>query len=133
METMSLGALANKVLQRNRKGNSVETEKQTMETLARGNGNRWKLAIYAGKLQPLPVAAELPSGYELAERMAIMGENTEPEQTEPYVTGFGVLVIPLDSPKKYHYWKDGGQGVCDTLRELGRCDLIQKYKSNYSN
>ncbi len=72
------------------------------------------------------------TGYELAERMAIMGENCEPEQVEPYVTDFGVLVIPRNSDKKYHYW-NGGQSVCVTLKELGRCDLIEKYKSIYSN
>jgi hypothetical protein len=68
----------------------------------------------------------------LNERMCLAGENTEPEQTKPYVTSFGVLVIPFNSDKKYHYWK-GGQGVCDTLREIGRCDLIEKYKSLYCN
>ena len=68
---------------------------------------------------------------DLDERMAIMGENTEPEQTEPFVTDFGVLVIPWNSPRKYHYWKKG-QSVCDTLKELGRCDLIEKYKSIYN-
>lgn len=76
---------------------------------------------------------ELPAGYELSERMAIMGENCEPEQVEPFVTESGVLVIPFNSPGKYHYWKKGGQSVCDTLRELGRCDLIPRYKSIYSN
>jgi len=68
----------------------------------------------------------------LSERMAIMGENCSPEQTEPFVTDFGVLVIPFNIDKEYHYW-DGGQSVCDTLKELGRCDLIEKYKSPYSN
>lgn len=53
METMSLKALANKVLQGNRKGNLVETEIKKVETLARENGNPRKL-IEAGKLQPLP-------------------------------------------------------------------------------
>lgn len=70
--------------------------------------------------------------YELSERMAIMGENTEPDQVLPFVTDSGVLVIPFNSPGKYHYWK-GGQSVCDTLKELGRCDLIPGYKSFYSN
>lgn len=86
--------------------------------------------IAEGKLKPL--SEELPTGYELAERMAIMGENCEPEQVEPYVTDFGVPVIPHNSDKKYHYW-NGGQSVCVTLKELGRCDLIEKYKSIYSN
>lgn len=89
-----------------------------------------QMFIQQGKIRP--VLEELPTGYELAERMAIMGENTEPNQVLPFVTDSGVLVIPFDSDKKYHYWK-GGQSVCDTLKELGRCDLIGKYKSIYCN
>ena len=61
------------------------------------------------------------------ERMAIMGENAEPEQRMPYVTNFNSLVIPFNSPERYHYWK-GGQSPCDTLKELGRCDLLDKYR-----
>lgn len=118
METMSLKALANKVLQGNHKGNSMETEIKKVETLARENGNH-------GKLTGEPTES-------LNERMCIMGENCEPGQTEPYVTEYGVLVIPSHSSKKYHYWA-GGQGVCDTLKELGRCDLIENYKSIYCN
>ena len=116
METMSLKTLANKVLQENRKGNPVETEIKKVETFARENGNLGK-----------PIAAE-----SLNERMAIMGEDCEPEQVEPYVSKFDVLVIPWNSPRKYWYWA-GGQSVCDTLKELGRCDLIPKYKSLYSD
>lgn len=85
-----------------------------------------QIFIQQGKLVPVfePVN-------DLNERMAIMGENCEPEQTEPYVTSFGALVIPFNSDKKYHYWA-GGQSVCDTLRQLGRCELIEKYKSLYN-
>lgn len=90
-----------------------------------------KKLIAEGKLRPM--SEDLPSGEDLSERMAIMGENTEPEQTQPYVTDSGVLVIPFNSPEKYHYWKPVGQGVCDILRGIGRCDLIPKYKSIYSN
>lgn len=91
-----------------------------------------QLFVQQGKIRP--VVEEVPkTGYELAERMAIMGENCEPEQVEPYVTDFGVLVIPWNSNPKFHYWKNGGQSVCVTLKELGRCDLIEKYKSIYSN
>lgn len=82
----------------------------------------------AGKVRPLPYL----DNEALNERMAIMGENCSPEKTEPFVTDFGVLVIPFNSNKKYHYW-NGGQRVCDTLKELGRCDLIPKYKSPYSD
>ncbi|GAB61271.1 MAG: hypothetical protein DWB56_13985 [Candidatus Jettenia sp.] len=76
--------------------------------------------IGAGKIEP-------QISYELAERMAIMDENCEPDQVKPYITNFGVLVIPYNSPAKYHYWKPGGQSICATLKELGRCDLIEKY------
>lgn len=86
-----------------------------------------QMFIQQGKLIPVFEPVD-----NLNERMTIMGENCSPEQTEPYVTDFGVLVIPYNSDKKYHYW-NGGQGVCDTLKELGRCDLIEKYKSIYSN
>jgi len=51
---------------------------------------------------------------------------------EPYVTDFGSLVIPSDSDRRFYWW-DGGQSVCNTLKELGRCDLIPKYKSLYSD
>lgn len=63
---------------------------------------------------------------KLMERMCIQGENTEPEQTMPFIDG-ETLVIPFNSPERYHWWK-GGQSPCDTLRELGRCDLLDKYR-----
>ena len=86
-----------------------------------------QIFIQQGKLVPVFEPVE-----DLNERMSIMGENCEPEQIEPFVTDFGVLVIPWNSDKKYYYWK-GGQSVCDTLKELGRCDLIEKYKSLYND
>lgn len=86
-----------------------------------------QIFIQQGKIIPMFEPVD-----DLNERMAILGENCELGQTEPYVTSFGVLVIPFNSDKKYQYWK-GGQSLCDTLRELGRCDLIPKYKSLYSD
>ncbi|OHB51225.1 MAG: hypothetical protein A2099_05810 [Planctomycetes bacterium GWF2_39_10] len=53
-------------------------------------------------------------------------------QPLPYVTDYGSLIIPHNSNRRYHYWSKG-QSVCDTLKELGRCDLIPKYKSPYSD
>ncbi len=50
----------------------------------------------------------------------------------PYITDFGSLVIPSDSDRKFHYW-NGGQDICTTLKEMGRCYLIEKYKSPYCN
>ncbi len=71
-------------------------------------------------------------GDDLNERMCIMGENTTHDEIRPYITDFGVLVIPWNSDPRYHYWKPGGQSLCDTLRELNRCDLIERYKSIYN-
>lgn len=90
----------------------------------------WKVVklVATGKIKPLVQPADREA---LNERMAIMGENTTPEQIKPYVTSFGVLIIPWNSDPRYHYWK-GGQSLCDTLKELGRCDLIEKYKSIYN-
>lgn len=98
--------------------------------------------IQKGKIRLIDESKQQPESQEvrnnefesesLSERMAIMGENCELVQTEPFVTDFGVLVIPFNSDKKYHYW-NGGQSVCDTLKELGRCDLVEKYKSPYCN
>jgi len=85
-----------------------------------------QIFVQQGKLIPVFEPVD-----NLNERMAIMGENCSPEQTDPFVTDFGVLVIPYNSAKKYHYWA-GGQSVCETLREFGRCDLIEKYKSLYN-
>lgn len=53
-------------------------------------------------------------------------------QPLPYITDYGTLIIPHNSPSRFHWW-NRGQSVCDTLKELGRCDLIEKYKSIYSN
>jgi len=63
----------------------------------------------------------------LNERMAIMGENCSPDDTRPRVEN-DVLVIPFASDSKYHWWWKGGMSPCDTLKELGRCDLLDKYR-----
>ena len=86
-----------------------------------------QIFIQQGKLVPVFEPVD-----DLNERMAIMGENCEGEQVKPFVTNFGVLVIPWNSDPRYHYWKKG-QSVCNMLKELGRCDLIPKYKSIYSD
>ena len=43
------------------------------------------------------------------------------------------LIIPSDSPQKYHWW-NRGQSIKNTLRELGASpDILKKYKSPYSD
>jgi hypothetical protein len=41
----------------------------------------------------------------------------EPQSPMPYINPKGTLVIPLDCPERYHWWK-GGQSVTDTMVEL---------------
>lgn len=46
----------------------------------------------------------------------------------PYITEFGCLIIPYNSPKRYHWW-NGGQSVLNTLLELGASsDVLAKYR-----
>ncbi len=36
----------------------------------------------------------------------------------PFLTADGSLRIPFDSPERYHWWKDGGQDLEETLKEV---------------
>ncbi len=91
------------------------------------------------KTFPAGTVINLP---EAAAKMFIGQGKIEPIQTEPgaevlnkrrpYITSYGSLIIPGNSDRKYHYWKPGGQSLCDTLKELGRCDLVPKYRSIYN-
>ncbi len=82
--------------------------------------------IEGGKISPIFAPED-----NLNERCGIQGENCALEETKPYISTFDTLIIPWNSDKKYHYWA-GGQSICVTLRELGRCDLIPKYRSIYN-
>lgn len=52
------------------------------------------------------------------------------EQSEKYQThvdASGTLVISFSSPRKFHWW-NGGQGISETLLELGADDeTIKRY------
>ena len=41
----------------------------------------------------------------------------EPPLRLPFLTAGGTLVIPFDSPERYHWWR-GGQSVAETLSEV---------------
>jgi hypothetical protein len=45
------------------------------------------------------------------------GDGIEPAEKLPYLTPSGDLVIPFDSPERYHYWKDG-QSPEETKEEI---------------
>jgi hypothetical protein len=44
-------------------------------------------------------------------------KNAGPQGRMPYITPNGTLVIPFDSPERFHWWK-GGQSVKTTIAEL---------------
>jgi len=49
-------------------------------------------------------------------------------QPLPYIADYGTLIIPHNSPSRFHWW-NRGQSVCDTLKELGASDeIIKRYK-----
>jgi hypothetical protein len=49
------------------------------------------------------------------------------QQPKPYIDSSGNLMIPTLGPEKYHWWS-GGQGVLETLIELGADEeTIKKY------
>ena len=43
---------------------------------------------------------------------------TDENLPKPYFKADGTLVIPMMCDPKYHYWKKGGQAVCQTREEL---------------
>ena len=58
----------------------------------------------------------------LSKKEAAKGDQpAEPAPKEvrmPYITPGGDLVIPFDSPERFHYWKPGGQSLKKTLSEI---------------
>jgi hypothetical protein len=51
----------------------------------------------------------------------------------PHLTSGGTLVIPFNSPERYHWWK-GGQSVLETIAELKGEKLEREMrKENYGN
>lgn len=48
--------------------------------------------------------------------------------TKPYIDARGELVIPHNSDPKYHWWRQGSQGLFETLRELKAPDeVVRRY------
>jgi hypothetical protein len=45
-------------------------------------------------------------------------ETGVPSVPLPYLTPSGDLVIPFKSPERYHWWKEGGQSIRQTMQEL---------------
>ena len=46
----------------------------------------------------------------------------------PYINEHGDLIVPMDSPSRYHYWKDGGLTIAKVLAELNApAESVDKY------
>lgn len=45
-------------------------------------------------------------------------EGTAQAEKRPCINESGLLVIPHDSPERYHYWKDGSMSLAKILAEL---------------
>ena len=53
----------------------------------------------------------------------------------PYITADGTLVIPFDSPERYHWWKPDGerQSVATTLQEVRSRKSEVRMEENYAD
>jgi hypothetical protein len=58
----------------------------------------------------------------------------EPPLRLPFLTAGGTLVIPMESPERYHWWKPDGQRltVAETLAEV-RAALANPERMNYAD
>jgi len=63
--------------------------------------------------QPVPSVPTVEPRLELE-----TGVPSVPTVQLPYLTGSGDLVIPFNSPERYHWWKGKGQSIRRTLGEL---------------
>ncbi|NUO10028.1 MAG: hypothetical protein HUU08_15375 [Candidatus Brocadia sp.] len=65
---------------------------------------------------------------KISEKSADQLIETDKIKPLPYITDFGCLIIPYNSPIRYHWW-NGGQSVVNTLFELGAsCEVLAKYR-----
>ncbi len=54
-------------------------------------------------------------------------------QPLPYITTWETLVIPHNSPSRFHWW-NRGQSIKATLQELGASEeILKRYQSPYSD
>jgi predicted glycosyl hydrolase (DUF1957 family) len=51
------------------------------------------------------------------DKIKALVSRTQKSSNKPYIDKHGVLVIPFESEKKYHWWA-GGQTILKTLSEL---------------
>lgn len=59
---------------------------------------------------------------------AIQPEQQTEMVAEPYIDAKGRLRIPFNADPRFHWWKQCGQSLLDTLRELKAPeDVVRKY------
>jgi len=78
-------------------------------TCGEENQDQDALVIHQGVCVGVSAASELPAPTELEQ--GVRGVRL------PHFTPGGTLVIPFDSPERFHWWK-GGQSTAETRREV---------------
>jgi hypothetical protein len=101
---------------------SVETGQQESRTLRTPQysytcGEKNQRGDMRIEIQGVPVGASAPSGSFPAAPSAVESARVVRGVRLPYLTADGTLVIPFDSPERFHWWK-GGQKPSATRAEV---------------
>ena len=57
-----------------------------------------------------------------------MSEVSRQEEKRSYLTEAGELIIPIDVPARYHYWKEGSLTLAKILAELNASpEIVARY------
>jgi predicted DNA-binding antitoxin AbrB/MazE fold protein len=92
------------------------------------DGDRLRIEAPMGSL-----TSEIKDALTLSKKEIIKELKDTQEANEPYIDKYGVLVIPFEGEKKYHWWA-GGQTILETLRELkAPPEVIAVYGPGYSD
>ena len=91
---------------------------------------RWDIAVWERHLEDLRQRQTPPKVFVSSGNLVSGGDKTPrfesyPDRSCSVPRSRYNLVIPFDSPPKYHYW-NGGQSVRDTATELVLSDLVKR-------
>lgn len=76
------------------------------------DGDRLRIEAPRGSL-----TSEIKDALTLSKREIIKELKDTQEANKPHIDKYGVLVIPFECEKRYHWWA-GGQTIIETLQEL---------------
>lgn len=92
-----------------------QTETRTLRTPLNTSARERENLETETYVQGVPVLPSEPSGNEVA----MDSETAVRAVRMPHFTPGGTLVIPFDSPERFHWWK-GGQSIAETRAEILR-------------